>query len=100
MGVNVVLLIGFSFILTSILLENSPDLYEWYYYVTYDIQPVIIYSWFVSLLLSPVLALTFSLRFGAELRKTICWKISIAIMILAGVPSLALAVVGYLMRGI
>ena len=89
LGVNLILLIGFTFTLMFILLENSPDLYDWIYNATYKIQTIIVYSWFLSIGLSPMLAIALSVCFGYEIRKTIQWKISMAIMVLAGLPSLA-----------
>ena len=83
-----------------ILLEDSPDLYELVYYATYNIQRLIIFSWVIALALSPVLAITLSLCFGFEVRKTGQWKISIVIMVFAGLPSLALLGIGLAMRGI
>jgi hypothetical protein len=97
LGVSIVLLIGFAFVLTAILLEDS-ELYTWYYNATHRIQPIIVYFWFLALVLSPTLALTFSLLYGAEMRKTIQWKISIIIMVLAGLPSLVLVLVGLAMH--
>ena len=99
LGVNVILLCGFVFALTAILLDASPgDLYGRVYYATYNIQPLVIYSWFESLVLGPVLAITFSLCFGYEVRKTVQWKISIAIMVCAGLPSVALLGIGLTMH--
>ena len=100
LGVNLMLLAGFAFTLMFILLVNSPDLSEWIYNVTYRIQPLIIYSWFLAIVLSPVLAITLSLYFGYEIRKTIQWKMSIVIMVFAGLPSLAFVGLGFAMRGI
>jgi hypothetical protein len=100
LGVNVILLCVSAFILMVILLENSPDLYERIYDATYVIQRLIIFSWFIALALSPVLAITLSLCFGLDVRKTVHWKISIVIMAVAGLPSLAFLGVGFAMRGI
>jgi hypothetical protein len=100
LGVNVILLCGSVFILIAILLEDSPDLYEWYYYATYNIQRLIIFSWVIALALSPVLAIILSLCFGYELRKKVQWKISIVLMVFAGFPSLVLLGIGFAMRGI
>jgi len=99
LGVNVILLCGSAFTLMSILLEGNPDLYERAYYATYNIQPLVIYSWFLALVLSPLLAITLSLCFGHEVRKTAQWKVSIAIIVFAGLPSLAF-VLAFAMRGI
>ena len=100
LGVNVILLCGFAFTLMFILLERNPDLYEQAYNATYKIQPFIIYSWFLALVLSPVLAIVLSLCFGNEVRKTIQWKISIGVMVFVGLPSLAFFWLGFAMRGI
>ena len=99
LGVNIILLCTFAFNLVPILLEDS-DLYEVFYYATYNIQPFVTYSWFTALGLSPVLAITLSLCFGYEVRKTVQWKISIVIMVLAGLPSLAYVGIGFAIRGI
>ncbi len=100
LGVNVILLCGSAFILIAILLEDSSDLYGRVYYATYNIQRVIIFSWVIALALSPVLAITLSLCFGYEVRKTVQWKISIVIMVFAGFPSLVLLGIGCARRGI
>jgi hypothetical protein len=100
LGVNVILLCGSAFILIVILLEDSPDLYERIYYATYNIQRLIIFTWVIALALSPVLAITLSLCFGYEVRKTMQWKISIVLMVFAGLPSLVLLGIGFVMRGI
>lgn len=99
LAVNLVMLCGFTFILLAILLENNPDMYAKYYHATHGIQPLIIYSWFLSLALSPLLVLAFLLRFGRAVRKSIQWKISMGLMVIVGLPSLALAGVGILMGG-
>ena len=100
LGVNVILLCGSAFILMAILLEDSPDLYEQVYYATYSIQRLIIFTWIIILALSPILAITLSLCFGFEVRKTVQWKISIVIIVGAGLPSLALLGTGFVMHGI
>jgi len=100
LGVNVILLCGFAFNLVPILLGGSPDLYGRVYYATYNIQPLTIYSWIITLALSPVLAITLSLCYGYEVRKTVQWKISIVILVFAGFPSLVLLGIGFAMRGI
>ena len=100
LGVNIMLLPGLAFTLMFILLEGSPDLYEQAYNATYKIQPLVIYSWFLAIGLSPVLAIVFSLHFGYEIRKTIQWKFSIVIMVFVGLPSLAFVGLGLAMRGI
>jgi hypothetical protein len=100
LGVNIILLCGFAFILMAILLENSPDLYERIYYATYSIQRLIVLFWVIALVFSPILAITLSLCFGFEIRKTVTWKISIVIMFIAELPSLALLGIGFAMRGI
>ena len=100
LGVNVILLCGSAFILIAVLLEDLPDLYGRVYYATYNIQRLIIFSWVIALALSPVLAITLSPCFGYEVRKTVQWKISIVIMVFAGLPSLVLLGIGFAMRGI
>ena len=70
------------------------------YYATYNIQRLITFSWLIALTLSPVLAITFSLFFGNEVRKTVQWKLSIVITVFAGLPSLVLLGIGFAMRGI
>lgn len=100
LGVNIMLMLGFVFTLMFILLERSPDLQDWAYNATYEIQPLIIYSWFLSILLSPVLAIVLSFLFGYKIRNTTQWKISIVVMVFIGMPSLLFAVSGYFMRGI
>lgn len=100
LGVNIMLLPGLAFTLMFILLESSPDLYDLAYNAIYKIQPLVIYSWFLAIGLSPVLAIVFSLHFGYEIRKTIQWKISIAIMAFIGLPSLAFVGLGLAMHGI
>jgi hypothetical protein len=99
LGVNVILLCGSIFNLTPILLEGNPDLYTPAFYATYNIQPLVIYSWFLALVLSPLLAITLSLCFGHEVRKTAQWKVSIAIIVFPGLPSLAF-LLAFAMRGI
>jgi hypothetical protein len=100
LGVNIMLLPGFVFTLMFILLEKSPDLYEPAYNATYKIQLLVAYSWFLALVLSPVLAIVVSLCFGYEIRRTIQWKISMAIMTFVGLPSLAFVGLSLVMRGI
>jgi len=100
LGVNLMLLPGFAFTLMFILLETSPDLYEWAYNATYKIQHLVIYSWLLAIVLSPMLAIAFSLCFGYEVRKTIQWKVSIVIMAFVGLPSLVFIGLGLAMRGI
>ena len=97
LGVNLMLLPGFAFALTFILLENSTDLYGWIYNATYKIQPLIVYSWFLAIGLSPMLAIALSLCFGHEIRKTIQWKISMVIMVFAGLLSLAFVSLSFVM---
>ena len=97
LGVNVILLCGSAFNFMPILLEGNLDLYERVYDATYHIQPLVTYLWSVSLVLSAVLAVTLSLCFGYEVRKTVQWKISIAIMVFAGLPSLAFLGIGFAM---
>ena len=100
LGVNVILLCGSAFIFMAILLEDSPDVYEQIYYATYGIQRFIIFTWIIALVLSLLLAITLSLCFGFEVRKTVQWKISIVIIVGAGLPSLALLGTGFVMHGI
>ena len=100
LSVNLMLLPGFAFTLMFILLETSPDLYEWAYNATYKIQHLVIYSWLLAIVLSPMLAIALSLYFGYEVRKTNQWKISIAIMVFIGLPSLAFVGLGLAMSGI
>jgi len=100
LSMNIALLAGFTFVFMAILLENNPEGYAWYYNATYNIQRFVIALWLLSLALSPVLATALLIRFGAEVRKTIQWKISIAIMIFAGLPSLAFVALGFYMHGI
>ena len=100
LGVNVILLCGSAFILVAILLEDSPELYKQVYYATYSIQRFFIFTWVIALVLSPLLAIALSLCFGFEVRKTVQWKISIVIIMGAGLPSLALLGIGFVMHGI
>ena len=97
LGVNLMLLPGFAFTLTFILLENSTDLYGWIYNATYKIQPIIVYSWYLAIGLSPMLAIALSLCFGYEIRRTLQWKISMVIMLFAGLPSLAFVSLSFVM---
>ena len=100
LGVNVILLGGSVFIFTGILLEGSPGLYKRVYNVTYNIQPFIIFSWGIALALGLVLTIVLSICFGCEFRKTVQWKISVVIMVIAGLPSLVLLGIGLAMRGV
>ena len=97
LGVNLMLLFGFGLTLMSILLDNSVAQYDWLYNATYEIQPIIVYAWFLSIGFSPVLAVVFSFWLGYEIRKTIQWKYSLAIMVFAGIPSLAFVGLGLAM---
>lgn len=100
LGVNIMLMPGFVVTLMYILFENNPGLYRWTYNAIYEIQHLIIYSWFFAIILSPVLAIAFSFFFGSEIRKTTQWKISIVIMVLIGIPSLLFVVMGVTMNSI
>jgi hypothetical protein len=97
LSVNLILLFGFIFTLIFILLENSADLYGWVYDATYTIQTVIVYSWFLSIGLSPILAIALSICFGYKIRKTIEWKSSMTIIVIAGLPSLTFVGLGFAM---
>jgi hypothetical protein len=101
LSVNIILLCGFAFTIMFILLDASPgELYGRIYYATYNIQPLIMYSWLMSLVLSPGLAMTLALCSGYEAKKTFQWKINIALMVFSGLPSVALLGIGFIMRGI
>jgi hypothetical protein len=94
LGVNFILLFGFTFVFLFILLEKSVDMYDWLYNSTSKIQTIIVYCWFLAAGLSPVYAIALSTFFGDEIRKTTEWKSSMAIFIVAGLPSLAFVVIG------
>jgi hypothetical protein len=82
-----------------VLLDMSPgDLYGRLYHATYNVQPLILYSWFVSLVLSLGLAVTLALCFGNEVRSTFQWKMSITLVVFTGLPSIALLVIGFAMH--
>jgi hypothetical protein len=100
LSVNIVLLLASAFTIMAILLENTPNGYEWYYNITDNIQPFAIGTWFLTLALSPILATLLSLRFGYELGKTFHWRISIVILLFIGIPSLLFVVLVYFMSGI
>ena len=100
LSVNIALLFGSAFVLMAILLENNPEGYAWYYNTTYNIQPFVIGVWLLSLAFSLILAAALLIRFGVEVRKTIQWEISIAIMVFAGLPSLAFVALGFFMHGL
>ena len=97
LSVNLVLLLGFAFAFLFILLENSVDLYDLIFNTTLKLQTIIVYSWFLALGLGPVFAIAFSVFFGEAIRKTIEWKISMTIFIVAGLPSLTIVVIGVAM---
>lgn len=94
LGVNLILLFGFTFVFLFILLENSVDLYDRLYNSTSKIQTIIVYCWFLAVGLSPVYANALSTFIGDEIRKTTEWKSSMTIFIVAGLPSLAFVVIG------
>ena len=97
LSVNLILLLGFIFVFLFILFENSVVLYDWLFNATSRIQTIIVYSWFLVLGLGPVFAIAFSVFFGNEIRKTIEWKSSMTIFIVAGIPSLTFVVIGVAM---
>ena len=48
LGVNFILLFGFTFVFLFILLEKSVDMYDWLYNSTSKIQTIIVYCWFLA----------------------------------------------------
>jgi hypothetical protein len=100
LAVSVVLLICFMLFLGVVLLEDNPDMYSRFYQPTYLIQPIFTYAWSFSLALSVLLLSSIPPYFGREVLGLIQWKISLGIFFLAGIPSLAIGVVGFFMRGI
>jgi len=91
------LLFGLGLTVMLILLDNNVAQYDWFYNATYEIQTIIVYAWLLSIGLSPVLAIVFSFWLGYEIRKTIQWKYSLAIMVFVGIPSLAFVGLGFAM---
>jgi hypothetical protein len=100
LAVSVALLVCFMLFLGAVLLTDNPDMYSRFYQLTYSIQPIFKYAWGFSLALSVLLLSAIPAYFGREALGLIQWKISIGIFFLAGIPSLAIGVVGFFMRGI
>ncbi|UCE51159.1 MAG: hypothetical protein JSV31_18065 [Desulfobacterales bacterium] len=75
-------------------------MYSRFSQLSYSIQPIFTYVWGLSSALSVLLLSTIPIYFGRKALELMEWKISIAIFLLAGIPSLAIGIVGFFIRGI
>ena len=100
LAVSIVLVICFILFLGIVLFEPNPDMYSRFYEFTNSIQPIFTYAWGFSLVLNILLLSAIPAYFGREALGLIQWKISLGIFLLVGIPSLAIGVIGFFMRGI
>ena len=95
---SLVVLFGVIEVVFVISLEDS-DLYERVYYLTYAIQPYLVISWYIGLLLSFGIILVTPFTHGRTIYRLKRWKAGVVITLIGGIPMVLIFALGMVIGG-